>query len=160
MDVQKWSHMLCSAPACCVTVRFHYSLEGSDNKGLQTVGRTLADSLLTPSVSPVNHGPVAANWNNMAALCKRHTSATTPHVGAREVNLWPKDQWSDFLFHHSVRVHEAWPHMSLEHFWISCGLSGDRQNKHYLAEWAHQKGWFSFVNGSAEVSPPLWVLLL
>lgn len=87
LDVQKGSPMPCSAPTCCVTVRFHYSLEGSDNKGLQAVGQTLADSLLTPSVSPVSHQPVAAIWNNMAALCKRHTSAMTPHVGAREVNL-------------------------------------------------------------------------
>lgn len=79
--------MLCSAPTCCVAVRFHYALEGSDNKGLQTVGQTLADSLLTPSASPVSHGPVAANWNNMAALCKRHTSAMTPHGGAGEVDL-------------------------------------------------------------------------
>lgn len=78
---------MCSASTCCLTVRFHYSLEGSDNKGQQTVGQTLADSLLTPSVCPVSHGPVATNWNNMATLCKHHTSAMTPHVGATEANL-------------------------------------------------------------------------
>lgn len=59
MDVERkctpLSHMLCSPPTCLVTVGFHYSVEGSDNKGLQTVGQTLADSLLTPSASPVNH---------------------------------------------------------------------------------------------------------
>lgn len=150
-DVQKWSHMLCSAPTCCVTVRFHYSLEGSDNKGLQTVGQTSADSLLTPSVSPVSRSMQAPHLSHDGARWGQRSEPVTQ----RSLDWLPGLSFTTvlgFMKHVSICP------------WNTFELAADYQetekNKHYLTEWTHQKGWFRFVNGSAGVIPPLWVLLM